>query len=97
MTYDENEVLRITRLKLEARRDELMDIISSSISSVYPNRVDNVYDATLELATIEKALELNKYFQLQVQESHLRQAKTLNEKGGTRTASSKVDDEELKK
>ena len=60
------EVLKLVGSKLETRRDELMDIINVSLSSALPNRVNLVYDAQLELATIEKALEINGYFQIQV-------------------------------
>jgi len=65
------ETLKIVNNKLEARRDELMDIINVSLSSVIANRVELIYETQLELATIEKALEINRYFQIQIQEQVL--------------------------
>jgi hypothetical protein len=47
----------------------------------------------LELATIEKALELNRYFQIQVQENLLSTILKKTQKGDTKSKS----DEELKK
>ena len=65
------DVLKLVNSKLEVRRDELMDMINSSLSSLLPDRVKIIYDSQLELATIEKALEINRYFQVQVQENLL--------------------------
>lgn len=65
------EVLKLVGSKLETRRDELMDIINVSLSSALPSRVSLVYDTQLELATIEKALEINRFFQIQLQENIL--------------------------
>ena len=67
--------------------------ISSSLNSTNPDRVSSVYESVLELATIEKALELNRYFQIQVQENLLSTILKETQKGGTRSES----DEELKK
>lgn len=68
---DQLEVLKLVGSKLEIRRDELMDIINVSLSSALHNRVDFVYKAQLELATVEKALEINRFFQIQLQENIL--------------------------
>lgn len=65
------ELLKLVNNKLEAKRDELMDVINVSLSSVLPNRVQVIYDTQLELATIEKAMEINRYFQIQIQEQIL--------------------------
>ena len=86
-------ILKLVNSKLEVRRDELTDIISSSLNSTNPDRVSSVYESVLELATIEKALELNRYFQIQVQENLLSTILKETQKGGTRSES----DEELKK
>jgi hypothetical protein len=64
-------ILKIVNNKLEAKRDELMDVINSSLSSLSSNRVEIIYNAQLELATVEKALEINRYFQVQIQEQVL--------------------------
>jgi hypothetical protein len=48
-----------------------MDVINSSLSSLSSNRVEMIYNAQLELATVEKALEINRYFQVQIQEQVL--------------------------
>jgi hypothetical protein len=64
-------VLKIVNNKLEVKRDELMDVINSSLSSLSSNRVEMIYNAQLELATVEKALEINRYFQVQIQEQVL--------------------------
>lgn len=86
-------ILKLVNSKLEVRRDELTDIISSSLNSTNPDRVSSVYESVLELATIEKALELNRYFQIQVQENLLSTILKETQKGGTRSESG----EELKK
>jgi len=65
------EILKLVNSKLEARRDELMDIINVSLSSSIANRIQFIYDAQIELATIEKALEINRFFQIQLQEQVL--------------------------
>lgn len=65
------ELLKLVNNKLEAKRDELMDVINVSLSSVLPNRIQVIYDTQLELATIEKAMEINRYFQIQIQEQIL--------------------------
>ena len=65
------ELLKLVNNKLEAKRDELMDIINVSLSSVIPNRAQVIYDAQMDLATTEKALEINRYFQIQIQEQIL--------------------------
>lgn len=65
------ELLKLVNNKLEAKRDELMDIINVSLSSVIPNRVQVIYDAQMDLATTERALEINRYFQIQIQEQIL--------------------------
>jgi len=82
------DLLKLVNNKLEVRRDELMDIINSSLSSTLPNRVQFIYDAQIELATIEKALDINRYFQVQVQENLLsnilKQENVFSKKGGTR-------------
>ena len=86
-------ILKLVNSKLEVRRDELTDIISSSLNSTNPDRVSSVYESVLELSTIEKALELNRYFQIQVQENLLSTILKETQKGGTRSESG----EELKK
>ena len=86
-------ILKLVNSKLEVRRDELTDIISSSLNSTNPDRVSIVYESVLELATIEKALELNRYFQIQVQENLLSTILKETQKGDTKSKS----DEELKK
>lgn len=86
-------ILKLVNSKLEVRRDELTDIISSSLNSTNPDRVSSVYESVLELATIEKALELNRYFQIQVQENLLSTILKETQKGDARSES----DEELKK
>lgn len=98
------DVLKLVNSKLEVRRDELMDMINSSLSSLLPDRVKIIYDAQLELATIEKALEINRYFQVQVQENLLsnilKENEAFSKKGGTRKEDDSElpnDDEELKK
>ena len=92
-TSNSQSILKLVNSKLEVRRDELTDIINSSLNSTNPNRVSNVYESVLELATIEKALELNRYFQIQVQENLLSTILKETQKGGTRSES----DEELRK
>jgi hypothetical protein len=98
------EVLKLVNNKLEARRDELMDIINVCLSSNITNRIEIIYKTQLELATIEKALEINRYFQVQMQENLLsnilKEKEVLSKKGGTRKEDSSQlpnDDEELKK
>ena len=92
-TTNSQSILKLVNSKLEVRRDELMDVISSSLNSTTPDRVSNVYESVLELATIEKALELNRYFQVQVQENLLSTILKETQKGDTKSKS----DEELKK
>lgn len=92
-TSSSQSILKLVSSKLEVRRDELTDIISSSLNSTNPDRVSNVYESVLELATIEKALELNRYFQIQVQENLLSTILKETQKGDTRSEG----DEELKK
>lgn len=92
-TSNSQSILKLVSSKLEVRRDELTDIISSSLNSTNPDRVSNVYESVLELATIEKALELNRYFQIQVQENLLSTILKETQKGDTRSEG----DEELKK
>ena len=70
-TSNKLELLKIVNNKLEVKRDELMDVINSSLSSLSSNRVEIIYNAQLELATVEKALEINRYFQVQIQEQVL--------------------------
>jgi hypothetical protein len=98
------DVLKLVNSKLEVRRDELMDMINSSLSSLLPDRVKIIYDSQLELATIEKALEINRYFQVQVQENLLsnilKENEAFSKKVGTRKEDNSElpnDDEELKK
>ena len=98
------DILKLVNSKLEVRRDELMDMINSSLSSLLPDRVKIIYDSQLELATIEKALEINRYFQVQVQENLLsnilKEKESFSKKGGTgKEDNSELpnDDEELKK
>jgi hypothetical protein len=92
-TTNSQSILKLVNSKLEVRRDELTDIISSSLNSTNPDRVSIVYESVLELATIEKALELNRYFQIQVQENLLSTILKETQKGDTKSKS----DEELKK
>jgi hypothetical protein len=92
-TSNGQSILKLVNSKLEVRRDELMDRISSSLNSTNPDRVSSVYESVLELATIEKALELNRYFQIQVQENLLSTILKETQKGDTKSES----DEELKK
>ena len=92
-TTNGQSILKLVNSKLEVRRDELMDIISSSLNSTTPDRVFNVYESILELATIEKSLELNRYFQIQVQENLLSTILKETQKGDTKTEG----DKELKK
>lgn len=101
-TTNGQSILKIVNSKLEVKRDELMDVISSSLNSTSPNRVSNVYESILELATIEKALELNRYFQVQVQENLLSAILKQTEKSGTKeekkqSGTRSESDEELKK
>lgn len=98
------EVLKLVNNKLEVRRDELMDIINVSLSSNITNRVEIIYKTQLELATIEKALEINRYFQVQMQENLLsnilKEKEILSKKGGTREVDNSQlpnDAEDLKK
>jgi hypothetical protein len=98
------DILKLVNSKLEVRRDELMDVINSSLYSILPDRVKIIYDSQLELATIEKALEINRYFQVQVQENLLsnilKENEAFSKTGSTRRENdSKLpnDDEELKK
>jgi hypothetical protein len=70
-TSNKLELLKIVNNKLEVKRDELMDMINSSLSSIAPDRISVIYNAQLELATVEKALEINRYFQIQIQEQVL--------------------------
>ena len=65
------EILKIVGLKLNSEREVLMDCINASLSSNDPNRVTLIYDSELKLATIEKAIEINNYFQIQMQEQSL--------------------------
>ncbi len=87
-TSNQLDLLKLVNNKLEVRRDELMDIINSSLSSSLPDRVKLIYDSQLELATVEKALEINRYFQVQVQENLLsnilKETEVFSKKGGTR-------------
>jgi hypothetical protein len=92
-TSNGQSILKLVNSKLEVRRDELMDIISSSLNSTNPDRVFNVYESILELATIEKSLELNRYFQIQVQENLLSTILKETQKGDTKSEG----DKELKK
>lgn len=92
-TTNSQSILKLVNSKLEVRRDELTDIISSSLSSTTPDRVSIVYESILELATIEKALELNRYFQIQVQENLLSTILKQTQKGDTKSKN----DEDLKK
>jgi hypothetical protein len=92
-TSNGQSILKLVNSKLEVRRDELTDIISSSLNSTNPDRVSSVYESVLELATIEKALELNRYFQIQVQENLLSTILKETQKGDTKTEG----DKELKK
>ncbi len=92
-TSNGQSILKLVNSKLEVRRDELMDRISSYLNSTNPDRVSSVYESVLELATIEKALELNRYFQIQVQENLLSTILKETQKGDTRPEG----DEELKK
>jgi hypothetical protein len=70
-TSNQLDLLKLVNNKLEVKRDELMDVINSSLSSFLPDRVKTIYDAQLELATVEKALEINRFFQIQIQEELL--------------------------
>ena len=63
--------LKIVQAKLENNRDELMDQINLALLSSIPNRIDIIYKAQLKLATIEKALEINRYFMVQLQQEIL--------------------------
>lgn len=65
------DTLKAVQSKLEAKRDALVDKINASVSSNLPNRVDIVYKTQLKLVTVEKALELNRFFMLQVQQEVL--------------------------
>ena len=65
---EKNETLRSVHSKLEAKRDELMDRINAVISSNHPDRVSIIYKAELKLVSIEKALDLNRFFMIQNQE-----------------------------
>lgn len=80
------DLLKLVNNKLEVRRDELMDVINSSLSSYMPNRVQLIYDAQLELANVENALEINRYFQVQVQENLLSNILTETQKGSTKNS-----------
>lgn len=65
------DTLKAVQSKLEAKRDALMDKINASLSSDLPNRVDIIYKSQLKLVVIEKALELNRFFMVQVQQEVL--------------------------
>ena len=65
------DLLKIIDRKFDSEREVLMDSINTSLSSSDPNRVENIYTSILALATIDKAIELNRYFQLQIQEQTL--------------------------
>jgi len=94
------ELLKLVNNKLEAKRDELMDVINVSLSSVLPNRVQVIYDTQLELATIEKAMEINRYFQIQIQEQILSSMLENTEQKDSEDNSKSdypEDDEDLKK
>jgi hypothetical protein len=51
-TTNGQSILKLVNSKLEVRRDELMDRISSYLNSTNPDRVSSVYESVLELATI---------------------------------------------
>jgi hypothetical protein len=65
------DTLKAVQSKLEAKRDALIDKINASLSSDLPNRVSIIYKTQLKLVVIEKALELNRFFMLQVQQEVL--------------------------
>lgn len=65
------DILKAVQSKLEAKRDALMDKINASLSSDLPNRVDIIYKSQLKLVAIEKAMELNRFFMVQVQQEVL--------------------------
>lgn len=95
-TSNQLELLKLVNSKLEVKRDELMDIINLSLTSNLPDRVSVIYNAQIELATTEKALEINRYFQIQIQEQVLGNIleKSTSYKGNTFP---EIDDEELRK
>jgi hypothetical protein len=99
-TSNKLELLKIVNNKLEVKRDELMDMINSSLSSVAPDRISVIYNAQLELATVEKALEINRYFQIQIQEQVLgdilKNSSNYKEDSNSEMKSTS-DEEELKK
>lgn len=99
-TSNKLELLKIVNNKLEVKRDELMDVINSSLSSTASDRINVIYNAQLELATVEKALEINRYFQIQIQEQVLGDIlKNSSNYKGDSSPETKLtsDDEELKK
>lgn len=99
-TSNKLELLKIVNNKLEVKRDELMDMINSSLSSIAPDRISVIYNAQLELATVEKALEINRYFQIQIQEQVLddilKNSSNYKDDSNSETKSTS-DEEELKK
>lgn len=99
-TSNKLELLKIVNNKLEVKRDELMDMINSSLSSIAPDRISVIYNAQLELATVEKALEINRYFQIQIQEQVLgdilKNSSNYKDDSNSDTKSTS-DEEELKK
>ena len=66
------ETLKIVQAKLENKRDELMDIINTSLLSSIPTRIEIIYRSQLKLATVEKALEINRFFMVQLQQDILK-------------------------
>ena len=99
-TSNKLELLKIVNNKLEVKRDELIDMINSSLSSIAPDRISVIYNAQLELATVEKALEINRYFQIQIQEQVLddilKNSSNYKDDSNSETKSTS-DEEELKK
>jgi hypothetical protein len=83
MFNKESEALRIVGLKLEADREELVDNISSSLSSSNAGRIEDIYNSIIKLATIEKSIEINTTFQLQIRRDFLEMEDYLSKSDST--------------
>lgn len=62
-------LLNVVNSKLESDRDVLMDKINTSLYSDNPNRIETIYKSEIKLAQIEKAIEINRMFIVQLQQS----------------------------
>lgn len=62
-------LLNVVNSKLESDRDVLMDKINTSLYSDDYNRIEIIYKSEIKLAQIEKAIEINRMFIIQLQQS----------------------------